>query len=340
MSNVQTNTPSESAALENTDDAADAILSRWNEDGESLSEDNDLEATDGTEEDTDTSSEEPTDTDEPEQEASEQDDEDLVENEEPETKEEAESVVEVTDDTQVEIVVDGKSEQASIKDLKRLYGQEASLTRKSQELSSQRKLAEERIQKADASFRVMMERAEAKYKPYSEIDMLVESRRMDPEEFAQLRVEAKEASDELKYLTEEADNFYNEIQKQQDQQLAVQAKECIEVLKTDISDWSDDLYNDIRNYAVSSGLPKDQVDRYADPSVIKLINKARLYDQSKKTAVAKKAKAPAKVLRSKKAPPNPTSNRAEANKKSLDILRSNPNDRDAIAEALMARWEE
>ena len=81
MSNVQTNTPSESTALENTDDAADAILSRWNEDGESLSEDNDLEATDGTEEDTDTSSEEPTDTDEPEQEASEQDDEDLVENE-------------------------------------------------------------------------------------------------------------------------------------------------------------------------------------------------------------------------------------------------------------------
>ena len=54
------------------------------------------------------------------------------EEEETEDTEEAdeEEAEELTDDTLIDILVDGET-TASIKDLKRLYGQEASLTRKS-----------------------------------------------------------------------------------------------------------------------------------------------------------------------------------------------------------------
>lgn len=339
MSDVQSNTTSESAVFEDTSDIAEAILSRW-EDGENLSEPT-SEATDVEEEEETTETSETT-----EEQVDEEDqvDEDPVETEETEEEEveeaETETSIEVTDETNIEIVVNGETKQASIKDLKRLYGQEASLTRKSQEVATQRKAADEAVVRADASLKKMIERAEAKYKPYADIDMLVASRQMEPDDFAQLRLEAKEAQDEVKFFSEEANNFYGQMKQAQDAEIEIQATECIKVLKADIPDWSDELYNQIRNYAVTSGLPQEQVNRYTDASVIKLINKARLYDQSKKVAVAKKAKAPVKVLRSQKAPPTAQKSAKSRLEASNARLKANPNDFDEIAEAIMARWED
>ena len=65
-------------------------------------------------------------------------------------KRQIEEAEELTDETLIDILVDGETQQASIKDLKRLYGQEASLTRKSQEVAAQRKEAEDNIGKTDA----------------------------------------------------------------------------------------------------------------------------------------------------------------------------------------------
>ena len=109
------------------------------------------------------------------------------------------------------------------------------------------------------------------------------------------------------------------------------------------------MYNNIRSYAVKQGLPQEQVDKYVDPQVIKILNKARLYDEMKSTADTKKAKANVvqsknkKVLRSKKAPmAQDESNRARM-KKTQAKLMSNPSragDLDDITDALLARWEQ
>ena len=72
------------------------------------------------------------------------------------------------------------------------------------------------------------------------------------------------------------------------------------------------MYNDIRSYAVSQGLPQEQVDQYVDPNSHD--PQARLYDQTKASANIKKAKAkviktknsPTGVLKTKKAPANDT----------------------------------
>ena len=53
-------------------------------------------------------------------------------------------------------------QQVSLKSLKRLHGQEASLTRKSQEVAARRKEAEEALSKADISYRKLLERAESR----------------------------------------------------------------------------------------------------------------------------------------------------------------------------------
>ena len=336
--------------LASVDDAAEAILETWEDaDEDQPSEDSQEateEATDETEvEDSDETEDEETEEeteedleDLDEEEESETDDEDEEDDSEDETDDDEEQV-EIDDETVVDIVVDGETKQASIKDLKRLYGQEASLTRKSQETSSQRKLADEQLQRADASLQAMLSRAQDRWKPYSELDMLVASKQMNSDDFSALRAEAKQAEDDLKFLSEEADAFYDFVKKQNADQKQAQAKECVKVLQKELPEWNNQLYNDIRMYAVSQGLPEDNVNQITDPNAIMLLNKARLFDQTKKVATVKKAKASKKVLRSKKAPPSKAEIRASKNQKVMDKLRADSGDLDNIAEAIMANWE-
>jgi hypothetical protein len=349
MNNEQ-NVNSEPQALD-VDDAADAILGRW-DDGETLSE---VEEEDATSEDL---AETEVDEDELDDEEDDQDELDLedpdedettdedVEEDEDEDDEEDEEPLAASDDQIVDIAVNGESKKVSVKDLKRLYGQEASLTKKSQDLATQRKQSEEQLAQTQMSYQKLLERAEARYKPYADIDMLVASREMDAETFSQLRQDAKQAEDDLKFLQEESGQLVSQAQQQHQQATREAAADCVKVLQDQLPDWGNELYADIRDYAVRSGLPKDQVDQYTDPQVIMLINKARLYDKSKETATSKKAKAKLKksksgkkVLSSKKAPPSKKSIQKANKHKQMDML-SGAKDLDDIADALMSRWED
>ena len=336
------------------DEAADVILGQWT-DGEDLSEDtededatsedlNETEVTEDEIEDTEEDDEDddnlddPDDTDELDDEDGETDEDDEEDDEEP---------LAASDDQIVDINVNGESKQVSVKDLKRLYGQEASLTKKSQDLANQRKQSDESLAQTQLSYQKLLERAEARFKPYADIDMLVASRQMDPDTFAQLRQDAKQAEEDLTFLKEES----NTLVSQQQQQFAEQSKEaaanCVQVLQEQLPDWGNELYSDIRNYAVKSGLPQEQVDQYTDPQVIMLINKARLYDQSKQSAKSKKAKAKltksksgkTKVLSSRKAP---ISKEASAERKRQAAIKNlhGHSDLDDIAAALMSGWKD
>lgn len=360
MSNNNVQSNDDPKAYHDIMDATDAILDRW-ADGEDLSAENEKEATDeAPEEETieDTSSDTTEDEDQDYEEVVEETEEDpdtseddTEEEDEPEEAEEDdETEVELSDDTLVEIQVDGEIQQASLADLKRLHGQEASLTRKSQEVAAKRKEAEEAIGKAHISYQKLLERAEARMKPYQEVDMLVASRQMSTEDFAAFRREAQEAEKDLKFLKEESDAFYKDAQAQQQKQVQQAATECIKVLQQELPDWGDELYNSIRTYAVSQGLPQEQVDQYVDPQVIMILNKARLYDQTKATATQKKAKAKVikaknttrRVLKAKKAPQTDADLKVQRQRKAQDKLRKNSSrsgDLDDIADALMSRWE-
>lgn len=354
MNNVQESI-SEPQALE-VDDAAEAILGRW-DDGESLSEPDDTDATpedlDETEDDVgelDDAEEDDEDEDgqeDPDEAEGDTDDEEEDDNEETDDDEEAEEPLEASDDQLVEITVGSDVRKVSVKDLKRLYGQEASLTKKSQDLAAQRKASEESLAHANLSYQKLMERAEARYKPYKDIDMLVASQQMDSETFAQLRLDARQAEDDLKFLKEESGQLVSQAQQQNAQLAQEAAADCIKVLEEQLPDWGNELYSEIRSYAVQVvGLPKEAVDQYTDPQVIMLLNKARLYDKSKLSAEGKKAKAKVtksksgknRVLSSKKSPPSAKAIKAKNKEQALSTL-SSAKDLDDIADVLMSRWE-
>jgi hypothetical protein len=350
MNDNEQNVNSEPKALD-IDDAAEAILGRW-DDGETLSEvdedatSEDLEETEVTEDELDDEEDDEGEDNLDDPETGELDDDDETDEDEDDEEDDDEPLA-ASDDQVVDISVNGESKQVSVKDLKRLYGQEASLTKKSQDLANQRKQSEEQLAQTHMSYQKLMERAEARYKPYADIDMLVASREMDAETFSQLRQDAKQAEDDLKFLQEESGQLVSQAQQNHQQATKEAAADCVKVLQEQLPDWGNELYADIRDYAVRSGLPKDQVDQYTDPQVIMLINKARLYDQSKQSAKSKKAKAKltksksgkTKVLSSKKAPPSKKSIQKANQQKQMDML-SGAKDLDDIAEALMSRWEE
>lgn len=352
MNNVQLDTSNTEEQLPlSVDDAADAILARWEEkdaDESKPSEPDETEATTDIEETDDVQEfdeadedleEDETDTDRDEEDEPEDDEQDADEDEGDDEADEEEATI-LPDDAEVEIVVDGKTKTVSVSSLKRLYGQEASLTQKSQRVAEQRKVLDDAVGKNHLAFQTMLEKANERYKPYAEVDMLVAAKAMETEDFAALRKEAEEAHNDLKFLTEEADAFYTDLKNQQKTQLQEAAKECVRVLEKEVPDWNNKLYNDIRAFAVQQGLPEEEVNQYVDPKVIMLLNKARLYDAGKKVATKKKKAATTKkTLRSRKAP---ESDKQRKQTKAADAkarLKNGGNDFEDIAEALLSRWE-
>ena len=314
-------------------DAQDAFLNRWKTDAETPSDsdegapetDDELETVEESDEDDQTDEETEEDSEDPEE-----DNDDT-----PETK----AKLVDDDDAVVKIKVGDEELQASIKDLKRLYGQEASLTKKSQEVALKRKEVEEQGAKHLVGLQKLYERAMERYKPYAEVDMLVASKSLSNEEFAALRTEASRAYEDVQFLQAELDGFVQSLETQRQQMIREQAKAAIEVLKdpeSGIPNWSQETYDDIRNYAIRNGMSKDVVNQIVDPVIIKTLWKAMKYDNGKTVATVKKAKAPKKVLKSKVSSETQRFTKTDG-QKAISKLRSTGS-RDDAANAFLSRW--
>lgn len=322
---------SNSGAL-TTSDAEEAFLNRWKSDAPEEPSDDDEGATETTDElETVEESEE-----------DDQTEEDTEDTEDPEeTPEAAKKDAKFVDDDEavVKIKVGDEELSASIKDLKRLYGQEASLTKKSQEVALKRKEVEETGVKHLMGLQKLYERSMERYKPYADIDMLVASKSLNNEEFAALRQEATRAYEDVQFLQSELDGFVQSLEGQRQQMIREQAKVAIQTLKdpdNGIPNWSQETYDSIRDYAVQNGMNRDVVNNIVDPVIIKTLWKAMAYDNGKQVATVKKAKAPKKVLKSKASSETQRFAKTDG-QKAMSKLRSSGS-RDAAANAFLSRW--
>ena len=327
-------------------DAADAFLDRWKEEGnesspeatevkektpeppakEAEQEQEEAEETEETAEDDTDPEEESTETEEDTEEESEEEDQD----DEPEAKKTLE------DDAEVEVKVNDEVLKVSVKDLKRLYGQEAALTRKSQEVAAKRKEVEATEQVLSASLQKLYEKAATRWEPYSKIDMLVASKQLDADQFAALRAEAQAAYEDFRFISEEAQAFVKQAQTQRQEQLQQAAQEAVKVLKESIPGWSQSLYDNIREYAITSGMDAEVINNLVDPVAIQLLHKARLYDESKKVVTKKKVMTPKKVV---KTTVSPESAKDMSPKKDEAVRRlRTTGEIDDAAELFLSRW--
>jgi len=253
----------------------------------------------------------------------------------------AEDIIEDDNGKYVKVKVDGEERTVSVKDLKRLYGQEASLTRKSQEVAAKRKESEELGAKYVAGLTGLLQKAQAKTAPYKQIDFLAAAQQLSPEDLQNLRTEAQVAFDEERYLAEELNGFMGNLQQQRQAQLVEKGREAVKELKEDIPGWNEKVYNDIRHFAISSGMEVGIVDNLVDAPAIKLIHKAMLYDRGKSGVVTTKTKnSPKKIIKSSKSTSqtrHATSGKPNEQKAYKKLQDSGSVD-DA-QDAFLARWE-
>ena len=347
--NTGVGSSSDKAALHlDLDDAADVFLDGW-KDEETLPKSTEEEkenVVDASEqEQVDDEAEEAvepegteTDPEETEEETEADDDGETEGEEDESTEEEPESKPKTLDDNAVvKVKVDDEELEVSVKDLKRLYGQEAALTKKSQQVAAKRKEVEQEGMKAAAVLDKLYNKAAERWKPYSEIDMLVASKQLDADQFTALRAEAQAAWEEFKFVSEEANAFIQEAQAKQQATLKEQAAEAVKVLKERIPTWSNQTYDAIREYAINRGMSADIVNNLVDPIAIELIHKARMYDESKKIATKKKVNTPKKVVKTT----SPSKDLAgDAKKQSIANRFKASGDLDDAAEFFLNRWAE
>lgn len=271
------------------------------------------------------------------------DDEELDLGDEAETDEhdddQEDAPAEATDDHVVKLTVDGEELSVPVKDLKRLFGQEASLTRKSQEVAQKRQAAEDDGARYVIATQRLLERAQERFKPYAQIDWSIAAKTLENEEYTALRQEASAAFSEVKFLNEELGQVFEGQKAERTKQLAEEAKTCIEVLSSDtgIPNFTADVYQEMATYAASNGIPTEAFAQVVDPAALIVLHKAMRYDQAKARAATKRKTQPTskRTMQSNRRPSGRVGDKAGEEMKKLRQTGS----RDDAVNAFMARWE-
>lgn len=267
----------------------------------------------------------------------ESDDDDLIlEDEEDDGNEgddEGDGPVEAPENAIVKLKVDGEEIAVPVKNLARLYGQEASLTRKSQEVAQQRKQVDTELERYTVATGRLLEKATERFKPYADIDWALAAKTLDNEEYAALRSEAKAAFVDVQFLNQELGSVAEQAKKDREAQLEQDATKAIEVLTGDngIPNFNDEIYKQMGDHFVSRGGSLEQYAQVVDPVALIILHDAMKYHQAKERAATKRKAAPTskRTMKSSKRSNNATVGNKAGD--ALDKLRTSGGRDDAVA---------
>lgn len=243
------------------------------------------------------------------------------------------------DDTYVKIKVGEDEHEVKVADLKRLWGQEASLTRKSQEVADGRKFVDEERAKNIAAYDVLLKRATTRADEYRALPwtQLMKDPNVPADQLAELQKEASKALEDEAFLKNEITGFMQKVQNEQLAARKTAAADCIKALNdpkspNHVKGWSDALYNDIRSFATSQGLNAEMVNNLTDPGAFKVLHMAMQFSRGQKKVLTKKVnKTPTKIVKnSAAAPAARSSSKTVTVKSAVDKVRKSGSMDDAI----------
>lgn len=228
------------------------------------------------------------------------------EDRESETEDAAETQAEkrvASDSDEVLVKVGDQELRVSVKDLKRLYGQEAALTRKSQETAALREMAEQTKARHEAALERLVQKAEEQWKQYEQIDfdLLARNPQVSDQAFKALKEEAAQAKANLDFLRGELDQTVQARREEEQKRLAQAAVEARKVI-TDpghqyhIPNWGGETYQGLFEFASRQlGMPREVFATIVNPAELKLLWMAQQYDRISQGARQAKPKPVAKA---------------------------------------------
>ena len=258
---------------------------------------------------------------------------------EEETEEEEESVEEEEESEEPDeeegevlyaVTVNGEEQEVNLDELLSGYSRQSDYTRKTQELSSDRKEMESLKGKYDSE----INQIQAERSQYMEnLQQIIESSVGDLESFTNIDWQGLKDSDPIEYVTkkEEFRESQEKIQKFQHEQqlvnqkqtrdaatarnefLASENKKLIEALPAWANaDKKSKLASEIKDYALEKGFSKEEIGNLIDHRSVLVLLKALKYDKVNKSDVkAKKVKNKPRVIRSGKGQSTSSSNKSK-----------------------------
>jgi hypothetical protein len=261
-----------------------------------------------------------------------------------ETEEQSEKKYVESDDVFVKVKVGDQELEVPVKDLKRLHGQEASLTRKSQEVADLRKKVETDAQRHAAGLDVMVKLASSRADEFRKINFLALTKdpNVDAQQLSILQEEARRAFDQEKFFKEELGSYVDAMNRQQQESLASQAAQSVKTL-TDkesplyIEGFNQKTYDDMRTFAIGEGLDAGIANNLVDPAAIKLLHMAMSYKKGLANVNVQRVNKTAKKITKTTNSSVPPSPKIEKQKKAMSTHK-NKGSVDTAAEAFLANW--
>lgn len=252
------------------------------------------------------------------------------------------------DGTYIKFTVDGEQKEISVKDVARLAGQEAALTKKSMEVAEQRKVADADLQRQAASSTALLARARERFEPFSKLDFHLLATQLPPEDYTVLRQSAQAAYEDVAFLEQHQDGFVKAIAERTQTTLREKAVKSLAILsgptdKGGIDGWTEKLYDEIRAHAVANGAPAEVINQLTDAWAIRLIHEAMLYRRGKVKSDGKSKVVVKKINKTPKRIVKTSNDAATKGSKTLDANRAmkrlaNSGSTDDAAAALLAGW--
>jgi hypothetical protein len=186
-----------------------------------------------------------------------------------------------------------------------LFGQEASLTKKSQEVAERTKAAELAQAKSLAALDVMVKRAQEAANPYRNVNWaaLMKDPNVSAEDVTALQEAAKAAFENETFLTGQLDSYVQEIQGPAGRRTGAVRTGVYQGAHrrkspTYIKGWDQKLYDDMRSFAVGMGANQQMINNLVDPAAFKLIHMAMQFHKGAQKVVTQKVnKAPKKIVK-------------------------------------------
>ena len=235
------------------------------------------------------------------------------------------------EESEKELTFEVGGETLSAEELKLGYLRQSDYTQKTQSLAESRKAAESQIEETTATMSALLSAAGADLSRFEGVDWeraAVEN----PEQYKQAKASFEQTRSTYEFIKAQSDQYQEQQQQQADTAQKEAATESLTVLKTNIPNWSNDLYYSIGEYAQKDlGVSSEEFNQVADHRIITALYKAMQFDQAKTVAAKKKIKAsPTKTLSGGKADATKAT-QSESSRKASERLRKTGRVEDAAA---------
>jgi hypothetical protein len=245
------------------------------------------------------------------------------------------------DDAVVKFTVGDEEHVVPVSELKRLAGQEKAITQRGMDVANKRRELDEQATKHVAAAEQLRNRAIERYKPYATVQWDIALKELEPDQYRQLRAAAEAAYADVKFLDEDLNGYMKDFGEKRQKALVEEARASLKELSdpvTGIKGFDQNLYNEMRQHAVSIGLPQKMVDELTSAPAWRLIHQAMMYAKGSKVVTKTVDKGVKKIVKNTAAPAatrpvTKTQTKAMENFKQTGTV-------DDAAEAFLERWRD